>query len=453
MSYFLLLFYLFLSFVRFTELFPDLAPLRIMLVLGSVTFLVSLFGLMAAKRKRPTLSSPQIPVMVVFFGVVLFSEVMRGWFGAIVIAFTDFGLTFIMFLVIVMNVITLRRLRLVAILLVLCSIYYVTVGSMGFYFGYEGSRYVMGRTGSQEERQQLEEESTTPYGGYASDTPTSGSRDAWRIRNLGFLSDPNDLAQVLLVCMALLFQSWKPRRLFRNLLVTGLPALYLVFGIYLTRSRGGLIGLSVLALLALRERLGRVRAAILTGLLAAGLMALNFTGGRAISSAEGSAGSRLDFWYQGILMLRSNPVFGVGYGAYTEHTRMAAHNSYVHCFAELGLLGYFVWLSLLVLAFLELRAVINASAQNPEHLQIQRWARTLRLSLATFLTAAFFLSRTYTLTLYVLLALTVAIADLARRQGMEFELPSPKRWIPQVLAWEMASIFFVWLNIKAKGVA
>jgi hypothetical protein len=42
------------------------------------------------------------------------------------------------------------------------------------------------------------------------------------------------------------------------------------------------------------------------------------------------------------------PVFGVSYNSFTDHHERTTHNSFVLCFAELGLLGYFTWLALVV---------------------------------------------------------------------------------------------------------
>ena len=59
---------------------------------------------------------------------------------------------------------------------------------------------------------------------------------------------------------------------------------------------------------------------------------------------ESNAG-RLDAWSAGLGMFRQQPFFGVGYNMFTDHNEITAHNSFVLCFAELGLFGYFIWLA------------------------------------------------------------------------------------------------------------
>ncbi len=105
-------------------------------------------------------------------------------------------------------------------------------------------------------------------------------------------------------------------------------------------------------------------------------------------------------------MLKSHPTFGVGAGNFTDHhPALTAHNSFVLCFAELGLVGYFIWVALLVLTYKGLgQAVKDLPPPAEEH----RYAALLRSSLVGFLTCAWFLSRTYQPALYFILALCVS---------------------------------------------
>ena len=100
-------------------------------------------------------------------------------------------------------------------------------------------------------------------------------------------------------------------------------------------------------------------------------------------------------------MFRSSPILGVGYSNFTDHNALTAHNSFVLCFAELGIVGYFFWLSLLVVAILQLNQVLQYTPGR------RRWKTTasafesaLLASFAGMLVAAFFLSRSYNPILY-----------------------------------------------------
>ncbi len=47
-------------------------------------------------------------------------------------------------------------------------------------------------------------------------------------------------------------------------------------------------------------------------------------------------------------MFKSAPLFGIGFNGFTDLYEITAHNSFVLCLAELGLLGSTLWLALLV---------------------------------------------------------------------------------------------------------
>ena len=114
-------------------------------------------------------------------------------------------------------------------------------------------------------------------------------------------------------------------------------------------------------------------------------------------------------------MLRESPVWGVGFANFIDHHGIVAHNSFVHCFAELGAVGYFLWLGALLSTFWLLRQVASLVVESPLGEEMVRWAMALRLSLASFLAGALFLSRTYSISLFVLLGLSAALVSAAKK--------------------------------------
>ena len=121
------------------------------------------------------------------------------------------------------------------------------------------------------------------------------------------------------------------------------PVCILLFGIYLTHSRGALVAMTFVSIFAARRRIGTIPAAVLAGLMFTGALALQFTGGRAISATAGE--DRTNLWGEGLQIVKSNPIFGIGYGDLWEHTQgnLTAHNSVIVCAAELGIFGLFFW--------------------------------------------------------------------------------------------------------------
>ena len=122
-----------------------------------------------------------------------------------------------------------------------------------------------------------------------------------------------------------------------NVFVVLVPAAVLLWATYLTHSRGGLIALAAVTLLASRKKLGTAPSTILAVVFVFGMLALDFTGGRGISAVDGA--DRLEAWASGLEMFKSSPLFGIGFNNFADLNGITAHNSFVLCLAELGLLG------------------------------------------------------------------------------------------------------------------
>src|ERR1700682_4357662 len=58
-------------------------------------------------------------------------------------------------------------------------------------------------------------------------------------------------------------------------------------------------------------------------------------------------------------MFKSAPLFGIGFNGFTEFLDITAHNSFVLCLAELGLLGSTLWMALLVTTTAGLNRIIG----------------------------------------------------------------------------------------------
>ncbi len=177
-------------------------------------------------------------------------------------------------------------------------------------------------------------------------------------------------------------------------------------------------------------------------------MALDF-GGRSLSiQPDESASERVVAWTEGLEMLKAQPILGVGYGQFLDHHTLTAHNSLVLCFAETGLLGCFFWVGLIVVTLLELHGLKNLPGDEPFDDMVRRWAEGLQLSLLGFMTAAFFLSRTFAPTLYLIIGLSAALAAIVRDADRSIPLPALPELGTLVLACELGSIAVVYTIVK-----
>jgi O-antigen ligase len=170
----------------------------------------------------------------------------------------------------------------------------------------------------------------------------------YRMRSTGIYNDPNDLSLVISVGIIISLWAWENRGAgwARHLwwIIIGV----LVYGLYLTKSRGGIFGFAAGMLACMYVRHGKkfaIRLAILGifPLVAAVFLSRQQTS-LDLTNVDDSAQSRIILWGDGLMMLRSSPLWGVGFRNFVEEAGQVAHNSYLHMFAELGFLGGFCYL-------------------------------------------------------------------------------------------------------------
>lgn len=278
------------------------------------------------------------------------------------------------------------------------------------------------------------------YALYAKATGTT-TVEGTRAAAVGLLGDPNDLALVLLMglpySLLATLETGGARRLFHAVLLA-----LVFFGIVATQSRGGILGLAAALYLVLRQR---VRSRALTWIAVAGVLlglaVMAGIGARQGLEGEGideSAQGRLDAWGAGVRMLRYNPLLGVGFYRFSDNyfayvvdpvtwDLKAAHNTFVQCFAETGLLGFVPFVGLLVQAFLHARASAGAAVEPG----LARAVTRAQLpTLAALVVAAFFLSQAWNWFLYIGVAQAVAVRALFAPLPVHARAPSPYHRAP-----------------------
>ena len=422
MSFALFLLYLFIVIVRPIEALElDVGNARPMLALWLVAFA---FGLVRAFTKEEVAART---AHYWLFGLLLIaimaSQIRQGYLGGALAGFLEFGTSAGLFFLVAINVTTMQRLK-AACFVLLFSIGVVSGLSVySYHTGYMADQLVLMQGIDFEGA-----ESAFRPGEITAPAKDTSGLVLWRIRGLGFMNDPNDLAQGVVMVLPLLWGLRRVGKRLSNLLFVWLPGALFGYTIYLTHSRGALLGVASLFFFGLHKWLGTAKT-VMAGVLAALVPTLlSFGGGRAFSSGEKSAGERIEAWYEGLQMFKRNPIFGVGYGNFLDHHNLTAHNSFVLCFAELGLVGFFAWIGIIVVTYKGLQAVIDGS---PISSDAHRLAVLLRASLIGFLTCAWFLSRTYQATLFIALGFASAVWYLwAKHQAPEAfagARPRPRR--------------------------
>lgn len=256
------------------------------------------------------------------------------------------------------------------------------------------------------------------------------------------LGDPNDLGLVLLfpasfsVGLAATAGNGRMWRLF------GALAFLLIVGAVLeTQSRGALLGLvAIMGLLGLRLIRSKL-ALLVAGFLAISVLfavagiAERQSGGAAEEGIDESAMGRLYAWGAAWRMGLSHPLTGIGmdafhdnYYAYSSHwdgKNHAVHSTWFQILAETGFPGFFCFVGMVVTLAREQRRLLSAldapaspvtgSAHVQRNSAFRACAFGLAAGLAGFCAAGSFLTMGYTWPLYVILALTAALAAAARR--------------------------------------
>jgi O-antigen ligase len=262
----------------------------------------------------------------------------------------------------------------------------------------------------------------------------------YRIRGLGVINDPNDFGQLIICLIPLMFIFWRPKKTPRNILFVLIPVSVLLFGVFLTHSRGALLALMAMIILAARRRIGTLPAVLIAIGVFFATTLLNFTGGRDISSGSGS--DRTALWGAGMEMLKSHPLFGVGLGSFADNCGgcgLTAHNSLVVCAAELGMFGLFFWSLFLFSSIRDAFTIASPSKVSEANLlmlekvlsepgtgglavidkaEFNQLGRMLVLSFTGFLVAGWFLSRAYVMTFFLLGGMIEAVYEMALRRGM-----------------------------------
>src|SRR5687768_180697 len=195
-------------------------------------------------------------------------------------------------------------------------------------------------------------------------------------------SNPNDLAAycILQLAMALGLNAIEGKGPIR--LATRVGLLLVPLLILLTKSRGAFLGFAVFLLFALWGQKRRGRAIGITLLVASAVIAIapknsldrvfalrkiEQTGNVAAADEEGSAEQRYEIWKVARLIIRENPVAGVGLGVYpmahglasrqpqfnpTAWGRRDTHSTYLNVTAETGFIGLFIFVASYLTAFL-----------------------------------------------------------------------------------------------------
>ncbi|WP_430390364.1 O-antigen ligase family protein [Dyella sp. 20L07] len=400
----LILIYVVLTIVRPQDYIAALVGVPVLPVVLVLAFLSWL-----ASRDK-TFAAPQFIILPAFLLVLMISQATNGWTGGMLDQLAKFGPAVIAFFIFAAACTNPRRVRISMAVIVLCSFVLAL-------HGVDQARYGVGWTG-------------IPVG------------EDGRIQYVGIFNDPNDLGLLFVAAVPMAIYLGHRGGAFGKMFWYA-GTLLLLYGIRLTNSRGALLAVLVMAGIYVWYRRGVFTAGVL-GVVGLTLMKLLSSRMQDLDAGEESANGRVDAWYSGLHMFMSHPLFGVGAGNFTEYNDLTAHNSFVLVLAEAGFAGYVLWLAFVGYSFwmmwLVLRYRPDPTNQADEYAQWQLerpLALTLFIALCGMFTTAFFLSRSYMIVLYLILAMVVGyyVGVRARLPGVEATRMTRAwwRWVPAAM--------------------
>ena len=248
--------------------------------------------------------------------------------------------------------------------------------------------------------------------------------------------DPNDMALLFVVFLPIVTaEAMCANSTLIRLCSWGAAACSLV-GIALTQSRGGLLALAAVAAHALV--ISKRQRWLLVPLLALGAAIIMHTADDSLWSRfqdlrsqedynYSSDDGRLTIWKEGLWLFAQRPLLGVGIGQFSTGLAMfgnglykTAHNSFLQLGAELGIVGFLAFLTVLWRAF-RIALAGRVSPLLPSGIRHS----ALLLALTGYCTGGFFLSQAYGNILYTLLALSAV--TLLERRRLERAVPVPRQ--------------------------
>jgi O-antigen ligase len=267
-----------------------------------------------------------------------------------------------------------------------------------------------------------------------------------RLQAAGIYANPNDLARIIAVGITICLYAISRKVGF--LVRLGWLGVMTVFayGLHLTHSRGGLLGMLAGLVVLFQARYGARKGSMVILLL---LPVLVLFSGRQteISMSKGTAQSRIALWSKGLAAFRGAPVFGIGARNYMDMAGNHAHNSFLEAYTELGFFGGTFYTAAFYLATTGLFRLKSTKMQEQEP-ELWRLRPYLLSLLVGTIVAQLSSSREYSEPTYTLLGLTAAYLALAARLTPESLVRVSPGLVLRLVRVSVLTVVFLYLYTK-----
>ena len=411
MLYACLLLYVTLIYVRPAEIVPEWATIPFVDILTGISAAIGIFSIGAKPRK--ILDLPQDKLLLAFWAIIAISS-FKVWFSGVYYALLAFMPPVFVYFLIRASVQSLAQLKGLAYLLIALNVFLAVNGIVQYNTGVG-----LGDVGMILDR----------------------------IYGLGIFNDPNDLGMTFVMTVPFVLLTIGLRDTWLLFRILGIIVLgVLLVAMYYTNSRGAILGLDATMVAYSFIKFSKPKATVASAVLIALVTVAAPSRGNEMTFDESSAQTRIHSWAEGWAMLKSHPLTGVGYDQYTEYHYAVAHNSFVHTFAELGLIGAYIFVGMFYWYFKGLNQIPDS---NKEFLP---WRRALMVSAIGMLACGWFLSRQYVPIYYMLLAMGASAVSLNVPPEEKSKLQTERHDVIFISVLTIFLVIFVYFSIRTMAV-
>ena len=400
-------------FLRPSEIVPGLGGWPIYEVLNLLCISLCFPQMMQKLRGARLAAAPVVACVVGLQFSVILTDLSHFAFDSALTSGTDFAKVLAYFLMLITVVDTPKRLRTFLLSLLIFTTVLTALALMHFH-------------------------------GWVNIPAMAAARDMWgdegeggeimRLCAAGLYGNPNDLARILVVGM-LLAMYWVmgkgsgPVRL----LWIG-PFLMMGYALQLTHSRGGLLALMAGLALLFKMRFGWFKS-ILVGFIVTPVLLVAFSGRQLeMSTSSGTGQQRIQLWAEGLSYLRGTPLFGIGMNRYQEYVGLAAHNSFVQCFVDLGFIGGTLFVSACLLSLWGAHRA-GTAARTTIGGEMFRLRTYMVAIIGSSIVGMFSSTRSYTIPTYTILGIAQCYQQLVESRTGVPEVPLNGRLCRQMCCW------------------
>jgi len=388
-SFRLLLFFLLFLYSSIAVIYKNLEAYRPAATIAVAAILMMVIEISHARRKFH-LMWPQGLLLVAFLALAFVSSFDAMWPRFAFERTSEFAKVVLIYILIENTVTTEKRVRTVFLTMVCCGL----IPAIGTIHHYANGVFI------------------------------EGSRAAWR----GLFGNPNEAAYGLLILLPLTLTVAKKSGFAMRLFLGGVAAVSLL-AIFLTFSRGGLLGLfAVIGLIGWHQKSLAIRAFMVVGIVGAlfvGGLYWNRSAGYKDISKDTTFNQRIATIKAGVRMFEANPILGVGPGnsivAYPLYVpeeshcgcqlQLVVHNSFIQVLGELGFPGFALFMALLGTSLWDARKLRKGP--------LAPYGAALEIALWGFVVCSLSGGFAYSWFPYIFIALVVAVKRISALQRPE----------------------------------